>query len=278
MHGSFPSPLIGPEVAPAHAPGLAHDLARLGALAVGRRRALRWLAGAGTLSLVGSGSSAATAASCPVTPEETAGPFPGNGSNRGGEAGIANALRLAGIVRSDIRASLGGAGGVAQGVPLTVALRLADSRAGCAGLAGHAVYLWHCDRERRYSMYSSGVTAESYLRGVQITDAHGGVVFTTIFPGCYPGRMPHLHFEVYRNAAAPSLSNRIKTSQIALPPAVCGEVYRGAAGYGASVAPLAAISFATDGVFSDGVAGELATLTGSVAAGYAAVLTVGIAG
>ena len=55
----------------------------------------------------------------------------------------------------------------------------------------------HCDRDGLYSLYSSGVTAHNYLRGVQETDASGNLGFTTIFPGCYAGRMPHVHVEVY---------------------------------------------------------------------------------
>src|SRR5687768_12031172 len=81
---------------------------------------------------------------CSTIPEETAGPYPGDGSNG------ANALALTGIVRSDIRASIAGASGVAEGVLLTITLKVVDSSASCAPLAGYAVYLWHCDREGRY--------------------------------------------------------------------------------------------------------------------------------
>jgi hypothetical protein len=84
--------------------------------------------------------------------------------------------------------------------------------------AGATVYLWHCDRDGNYSMYSSGMTPENYLRGVQEADADGVVTFTTIFPGCYDGRMPHVHFEVYPTLAkAASAANRIKTSQFTFP-------------------------------------------------------------
>lgn len=82
-------------------------------------------------------------------------------------------------------------------------------------------------------MYSSGVTAQNYLRGVQATDATGTATFVSIFPGCYSGRMPHIHFEVYRNvAAASSSANKIKTSQLAFPAAPCNAVYA-TAGYSA---------------------------------------------
>jgi protocatechuate 3,4-dioxygenase beta subunit len=274
-----------------HDLGLAHDLAVLQ-----RRRALGWLTGAGTLALLGcggsdddaaststtttgtsSGSNGSTTSSCSVIPEETAGPYPGDGSNSS-NGSIANALALSGIVRSDIRSSIAGATGVAGGVPLAITLDLVDTGNACADLSGYAIYLWHCDREGRYSMYSSGVTAENYLRGVQVTGSDGAATFTTIVPGCYSARMPHMHFEIYRSAnTASSWTNKLKTSQIAFPTDVMSTVYGTASGYSASVANLAAISFASDNVFSDGTSLQMAAMSGSVAAGYTASLTVGMA-
>jgi protocatechuate 3,4-dioxygenase beta subunit len=124
------------------------------------------------------------------------------------------------------------------------------------------------------------VTGENFLRGVQVSDANGQLTFQTIFPGCYSGRWPHIHFEVFRTlGAATSGANDIKTSQLALPQAACSTVYAGASGYSASVANLAAISLASDNVFSnDGAALQLATVTGDLVNGYAASLTVGVAG
>jgi protocatechuate 3,4-dioxygenase beta subunit len=52
------------------------------------------------------------------------------------------------------------------------------------------------------------VTNQNYLRGVQETDANGRITFTPIFPGCNPGRWPHIHFEVY-----PSMSAAASTTQ-----------------------------------------------------------------
>ena len=71
------------------------------------------------------------------------------------------------------------------------------------------------------------MTNQNYLRGVQEADANGKVTFTTIFPACYSGRWPHIHFEVYPSlAAATSVATRSATSQIAMPkgdvrPGVC---------------------------------------------------------
>jgi protocatechuate 3,4-dioxygenase beta subunit len=291
MSDTFRDPSLDPAQPSCHSHGqpYEHDLGLVHDLQVmRRRRALTWLAGVGAVSLLGCGgggsaasadssSSSSTSGSCSVIPEETAGPYPGDGSNTA-NGSVANVLGLSGIVRSDIRPSLPSSLGTAAGVTLTVTLTLVDTNASCADLSGHAIYLWHCDREGRYSMYSSGVTDQNYLRGVQETDANGQVTFTTVFPGCYAGRMPHIHFEVYRSlATATSSTSKIKTSQMAFPVADCSTIYSTASGYSASVSNLNQMSFATDNVFSDGVTLQMATLSGSVAAGYTAALTVGIA-
>jgi protocatechuate 3,4-dioxygenase beta subunit len=143
-------------------------------------------------------------------------------------------------------------------------------------LADHAIYVWHCDRDGRYSLYSGGVTNQNYLRGVQPTDANGKATFTSIFPACYSGRWPHIHFEVYPTvASATSVSNKTGTSQIALPKAACDLVYATAA-YQQSITNLSQISLATDNVFSDGASLELATITGDVTSGMTAALTVAV--
>jgi len=282
-----------------HHHGLAHDLATLDAALLKRRRALAWMAGvtasAGGLTLFGCGGSAeettdtssttsgttttggtttttttTTTGSCSVIPTETNGPYPADGTTS------LNALALSGIVRSDVRASFGSSTTVASGVPLTVTLTLVNTNNSCASLAGYAIYIWHCNQAGQYSLYSSGVTGENYLRGVQATDSSGQVTFTTIFPACYSGRWPHIHFEVYPSlATATSVSHVLKTSQIAMLKSVCDTVYA-SSGYSASVSNLAQISLATDNVFSDGATLETPTITGSVASGYALALTVGI--
>lgn len=274
-----------------HDHGLGQDLRTL-VLQAQRRRALGWLTGlacvpligcggggndAGATTTTGSGGSTGStgSGSCAVIPEETAGPYPGDGSNGNG-SGVANALALSGIVRRDIRSSIAGATGTAAGVPLTVKITLVNTNASCADLSGYAIYLWHCDAHGRYSMYSSGVTNENYLRGVQETASDGTATFVTIFPGCYDGRMPHMHFEVYRNTStALSWTNKLRTSQLAFPDAACDAVYA-TSGYTGSAANYARVSFASDGIFSDGVTLQMTSVTGSVSAGYEATLTVGL--
>ena len=203
-------------------------------------------------------------------PEETAGPFPGDGSN-----GV-NVLSESGIVRSDLTSSFGSASGVAEGVPVTVRLKIYDlNGTDVAALGGAAVYLWHCTSDGNYSLYSDAVADENFLRGVQESDADGAVTFTTIFPGCYSGRWPHMHFEVYESLdAATSYTNKLRTSQLAIPEDSCREVYGEADGYDESVSTFEAITLDSDMVFSDGYSLQLATVTGSVDEGYTFSLNV----
>lgn len=263
-----------------HHQGLPHDLKVLH-----RRQLLRLTAGLGALTLIqcsddgsavdddtGDDDTTATTdsptggGSCTSIPEETAGPYPGDGSNG------ANALALTGIVRSDIRSSIADATGTAEGVPLTITLTIVDTT--CSPLADHAVYLWHCDRDGSYSMYTGAAKTENYLRGVQATDADGKVTFTSIFPACYSGRWPHIHFEIYPSlAAAADAGNKLRTSQLALPQAACDLVFA-TTGYEASVINLKKTSLTSDNVFSDGSDQQLGDISGSVDAGYTVTLTV----
>ena len=203
-------------------------------------------------------------------PEETNGPYPADGTN-----GL-NILTASGIVRSDITRSFGDADGVAEGVPTTLRLRLYDNNAdGMTPYAGAAVYIWHCDRDGNYSLYSSGLEEENYLRGVQVADDDGRLEFTTIFPACYSGRWPHIHFEVYPDVdKATTAAGKLRTSQIALPEDVCSDVYGSAEGYEQSVTNLEQLSLDSDNVFSDGHSLQLAKVSGSVEEGYTVSLNV----
>jgi protocatechuate 3,4-dioxygenase beta subunit len=195
-------------------------------------------------------------------PEETAGPYPGDGSNG------ANVLTESGIVRSDITSSFGASTTKARGVPLAITMTIKDFAENSKPLAGGAVYLWHCNREGQYSLYSQGATGENYLRGVQEADTNGTVKFTTIFPACYSGRWPHIHFEVYPSLAkATNGGNKIATSQIALREETCKAVYA-TSGYEQSLSNLSRVSLDSDNVFGDGYDLQLPTITGNPSGGY----------
>ena len=294
-----------------HGHSLAEDLPLMHAL-VARRRALKWFAGAGTAAMVagcgGAGSDASassvttvtgatatptptptptatpaptatTTGACIVDPTETAGPYPGDGTNTA-SGSTSNVLTVSGIVRSDIRSSFISSTNVAGGVLLKITLTLVNVNATCAPLAGYAIYLWQADRQGRYSLYTAA--AESYLRGVQVTDANGQVTFTTIFPGCYDGRWPHMHFEVF-SSLSNALSGRfsILTSQLAMPSAACTAVYADATTYPSSASNFARVSLSSDMVFGDNTSAQIAqqtpALTGSPSAGYTGTALIGIA-
>lgn len=211
------------------------------------------------------GSSCSTGS---AIPGETAGPFPGDGSN-----GI-NVLTQNGVVRADIRSSFGSSTTTAKGVPLTLKFSLRSLSKGCAPLTGAAFYAWHCDKDGNYSLYSPAVTNENYLRGVQVSDADGVVTFQTIFPGAYLGRWPHVHFEIYPSLAkATSSANAVATSQLALPQTACEAAYA-TTGYERSKANFPQTPLSRDMVFADGVTLQMGTLTGDAAKGFTSTLTV----
>ena len=211
-----------------------------------------------------------TVSTCSAIPQETGGPYPGDGTNG------PNVLAESGVVRKDITTSFDGYRGTAEGVPYTISFTVVDIDNGCTPMTGAAVYVWHCDREGQYSMYTA--SDANYLRGVQQVDANGVASFTSIFPACYSGRWPHVHFEVYPTVDdATSGKNKLATSQFALPKDVCETVYA-TSGYEQSVSNLSRVSLASDNVFSDGVSLQTPSMTGNASSGYVSSLVVGVAG
>jgi protocatechuate 3,4-dioxygenase beta subunit len=282
---AFGGRLLPDPTEPAWDQGLAFDVETL----IDRRRVLKGIGLAGLslglaacapastasatapASASASASTAAAAECATVIPEETAGPFPGDGSNG------PDVLTQSGVVRKDITSSFGSSTTKAAGVPLTIRFAVLDNANACEPYAGAAIYVWHCDQAGRYSMYSQGAEAENYLRGVQAAGADGIVEFASVFPACYDGRWPHVHFEVYPALdKATDPANRIATSQIALPQDTCAAVYA-TSGYEQSVSNLARVSLASDMVFrDDGAAHQLGTISGSVASGLVVELAVAV--
>jgi protocatechuate 3,4-dioxygenase beta subunit len=171
-----------------------------------------------------------------TTPSETAGPFP-----------TKNPTSLA---IKDIRSDR-------TGTPLTCKIKIQSKG---AALAGAFVDIWHCDKDGNYSEYGS-LTAVHFLRGRQTTNTEGVADFLTIFPGWYPGRAPHIHVHVF-DATGKSLL----VTQIAFPTDVNDTVYTTATTF--YTKGKQDTSNAKDGIFSDSLACETATMAGSVAAGY----------
>jgi protocatechuate 3,4-dioxygenase beta subunit len=139
-----------------------------------------------TLRAVGAGNGGLvdpTTPSCVVRPEQTEGPYFVDRQ----------------IHRSDIR-SEASTGLVKPGQLLTLALTVSDVTGGqCRPLPGATVDVWHCDAQGVYSGVSDprfDTVGQTFLRGVQTTDAGGVVRFTTIYPGWYSGRTVHIHFKI----------------------------------------------------------------------------------
>ncbi|MGO3524481.1 MAG: intradiol ring-cleavage dioxygenase [Brevibacterium aurantiacum] len=227
-------------------------------------------AGIGTVALAACGMNSASGSDSSVTeiPDETAGPYPADGSNG------PDILEQSGIVRSDIRSNIDGSETV-EGVALTFTLKVTDMANDNKTFEGVAVYAWHCDAQGRYSMYSEGVEDATWLRGVQVADEKGEVTFTSVFPACYTGRWTHIHFEIYPDVdSITDADNAIATSQMALPEDACNAVFELSV-YDGSAENLSNVSLDDDNVFGDdGGEHQMATISGDTDKGYVASLDV----
>ena len=177
---------------------------------------------------------------CELIPSETAGPFP---------------LDLSGddtYFRTDIREEQ-------AGVDHRFRLRIIGTD-NCLAMPNLRVDAWHCNVDGYYSGYTTNAHLGSqnnndarFLRGIQMTDAFGEVEFLTKFPGWYPGRTCHIHFQVF-------LGSMVQvTSQFAYPTEEKNALLSTLAPYttwGAD--PL---DYTSDGIFSDGYTLQIATLT-----------------
>lgn len=192
----------------------------------------------------GGATSSSSNASCAVTPTETIGPYPSHES----------------LIRSDIREGK-------SGTPLTLTITVVSSSSNCAPIAGANVGVWQCDATGNYSEYGTQTT-QTYLRGIQTTDANGQATFTTIYPGWYQGRATHIHVEVVRNGSS------VKVTQIAFPESTNAAVYATGAYASRGSNPTANTA---DDIFRDSISSEVASVSGNSASALAATFTVAIA-
>ena len=248
------------------------------AASLDRRRLLGGMAlglGGAVLAACGSRAGAQGSTACPPTPTEIRGPFPADGTN--GRPRPINVLDLDGIVRRDIRSSFAGMDGRAEGVPLELELRLVGTS--CDATPGRAIYLWQNDAAGAYSLYN--LPDANYLRGMQPADAEGLVRFTAIVPGCYGGRFPHCHFEVFESAeAAIGGARPLLVSQLAFAADECRRIYRDDARYGDSLRNLERLPIGRDFVFGDsdaeGQTRQTIQLRGDPESGYRGTATVAL--
>jgi len=211
-----------------------------------------------TASTTSTGSSSASTPpsssnGCAVAPTETEGPFPTH--------------TPASYVRSDITDGR-------TGYKLTVKIIILSNSNSCNPLANALVDIWHCDKDGNYSEYGgSGMQATDYtsvhfLRGRQTTDTSGLVTYTSIFPGWYSGRSTHIHVHVY-NSSGTSL----KVTQIAFPEG-SGTALAQVNGYSKG---LTGYTYnASDNVFSDSYATEIAAVTGNTTDGFVLTMSISV--
>lgn len=221
-----------------------------------RREALAAVGATGAAIAVGCGGSptapdaistdatASTNSACAITPTETVGPYPS----------------LTDLFRSDVRDGKSGAA-------LALTIRVVNAASGCAPVAGANVEIWHVDAAGDYSQYGTQAT-QTFLRGIQTTDAAGEVLFTTVYPGWYQGRATHIHVEVTVGGRS------VKVTQIAFAEAISRAVHTSGVYAARGTNPT---SNAADGIFADSLSAELVTPAGSVSGGYTATFQVGIA-
>ncbi|MGQ0849526.1 MAG: dioxygenase family protein [Actinomycetota bacterium] len=224
-----------------------------------RRSALRLLGGASLALIAGCarqepvGAQAPALTDCVLIPEETAGPF---------------GLDLAGrdvFFRTEIAEGH-------PGVRLALEMSVLDVDKACAPMAGARVDVWHCDATGAYSGFPQpgrDTTGETFCRGIQITGSDGRVSFQTIYPGWYPGRITHVHFQVFLE------SGLVATSQITFPDEVTVAVYA-VEPYAARGLNTSVPSIGDDIVFADGTGGQLVPLSGDPVGGYEGSLLIGV--
>jgi hypothetical protein len=191
-------------------------------------------------------------AACTTTPPETAGPFPTKDPE---------SLQIVDI-RSD-----------RTGIETVVKITIQNKNNNCSPLRNAMVDVWHCDKDGYYSEYGGNglqplnLRSVHFLRGRQQTNQDGVVSFKTIFPGWYPGRAPHIHVEVFD-----STGKSLLVTQIAIPTDVCDNVYT--TGTEFYTRGKQDTSNTGDGVFSNSLAAQLASIEGSVATGYTVAHTI----
>ncbi len=125
-------------------------------------------------------SVASATPACTLYPSQTAGPF----------------FFDTGLIRTDIREGR-------PGTLLGVGLQFIDAQT-CLPIPNLVIDLWHTDRDGLYSGYPGqgdnrdiDTSGETFMRGLQVTDSNGMAGFTSVYPGWYPGRVPHIHFKAF---------------------------------------------------------------------------------
>ena len=228
-------------------------------------------AGTETLSVAYSGSSTyAASTSSAVTVTVTESTASCSASLEGEEGPYFVDDSASGYLRTNIVSNLDGTE-TQVGIPLTLTVYVFDSKNSCAAMQGVQVDIWQCNASGVYSAESSESTVgQSWLRGYQLTDATGKAAFSTIIPGWYSGRTTHIHLR-FRSIYDETDSSGSNTMQVFFDQTLIDTI-------NTTISPYASegtnpTTNAIDRVYSTEEDGTtLLTLTGSIAAGFAATV------
>ena len=164
------------------------------------------------------------------------------------------------------------------GTPVNLTLTVVNVNDNCNPIQNARIDIWHCNKDGYYSEFGNqpgylgtqSHIGETFFRGIQLTDANGQVQFITVYPGWYPGRVTHIHFQVFLNSVLRA------TSQAAFPDSLNTTVYNTSL---YSVHGQNSTTNSNDNVFSDSANTqyEILTITDNGSGGYDASLTIGIA-
>lgn len=90
-----------------------------------------------------------------------------------------------------------------RGLPIGLSLRVIEAGS-CSPVPGARVAIWHADAAGCYSGFQAqgderdvSTVGQEFMRGSQSTDANGAVSFSTVYPGWYAGRAPHIRYKVF---------------------------------------------------------------------------------
>ena len=196
--------------------------------------------------------------SCVLIPNETQGPYQLDLSSDPG------------MFRQDITEGN-------TGTPMELTLTVVNINDNCEPLPDVRVDIWHCNKDGYYSGFNNqpgylgtqNHAGETFFRGIQITDVNGQVRFTTVYPGWYPGRVTHIHFQVFLNSVLAA------TSQMAFDETITTAVYNSALYSAHGQNPTTNNS---DNVFSDAnnTQYQMLNLVSNGLGGYDGSLVIGI--
>jgi protocatechuate 3,4-dioxygenase beta subunit len=206
------------------------------------------------------GAEAAVATvSCVLTPEQTEGPY------------YISREKVRSVIREN-----------RPGTPLQLKLQVVDART-CAPIKNAAVDIWHCDAGGIYSGFEAASTGaapgasgptdkDTFLRGIQMTNARGLVSFKTIYPGWYRGRTVHIHVKVH--LGGDTIGHVVHTGQLYFHDNLTGKVYQRTP-YKSRAAARDTFNN-TDGIFQHGGAQSMLTVHPDGTGGYVATITMGV--